>query len=213
MTEELVRDIQSRHNSQKAAWWENYVKGSAPFLGVPMAELRIIIKAHAPLSFDDAMALIEGRYSEYKLSGILVLAESEPRIAIKDRLERLARLFDEGHIYDWNITDWFSIKAIGSAIEDENIEEHISKWHTAENLWRARASIVSFAYVKTRPLELIRISAAHIIKREERFAKTAVGWILREISRDNPDFVEDFIATYGDHISKEALRNATKYMP
>ena len=50
-----------------------------------------------------------------------------------------------------------------------------------------------------------------LIRREERFAKTAVGWILRDISKHDQAFVQRVIEENIEHFSSESLNNATKY--
>ena len=57
-------------------------------------------------------------------------------------LSRFARLFDEGHLYDWNAVDWFCVKVLGPLIEENGLAcaEAIAAWRHAENLWRARAA-------------------------------------------------------------------------
>jgi 3-methyladenine DNA glycosylase AlkD len=57
----------------------------------------------------------------------------------------------------------------------------------------------------------IEAASATLIRREERFAKSAVGWILRDISKHNPGFVRAFMENHVKHFSLESLRNATKY--
>jgi 3-methyladenine DNA glycosylase AlkD len=55
-------------------------------------------------------------------------------------------------------------------------------------------------------------SCRTLIVREERFAKTAVGWILREISRHDERFVRRVIEENIGQFSAESLKNATKYL-
>jgi 3-methyladenine DNA glycosylase AlkD len=50
-----------------------------------------------------------------------------------------------------------------------------------------------------------------LIRREERFAKTAVGWVLREYSKHDPDFVLSFLSRHVRYTSAELKRNALKY--
>ena len=58
---------------------------------------------------------------------------------------------------------------------------------------------------------MIEKSCKKLIKREERFAKTAVGWLLREISKQDEDFVKQFIEHHIKHFTAETIRNALKY--
>ena len=89
----------------------------------------------------------------------------------------------------------------------------LKQWNRDPYIWKARASLVPFARSRyiTRHQKEIAQFADMLIRREERFAKTAVGWVLREYSRHDPDFVLDFLGRHAKHITWEVKRNALKY--
>lgn len=89
----------------------------------------------------------------------------------------------------------------------------IHKWNDAQNLWRARASLVSFEKVSDNKdyRGIIDDTCRKLIKREERFAKIAVGWLLREISKHDDSYVKSFIKEHMKHFSNETIGNALKY--
>lgn len=224
----LLNLINQHTNPAVKSWWENYVKNSAPFRGVKMAVIRKCLhKWHGEYiedvldleqQLDLALALIKEKYTEDKLAGTIFLHEILiPKEVIKPKkdVKRLADLFSNGHIYDWNICDWFCMKVLGELIERNGKEwaKLISKWSSAENLWQARASVVAFVRVSENRdyYNMIEKSCSNLIKREDRFSKTAVGWILREISKHDDKFVKQFIERNMSHFSIESLRNALKY--
>jgi len=226
----LANSIDQHSDPAVKSWWENYVKDSAPFRGVKMAAIRKCLhKWHKEniegvldleQQLDLSLELIKERYTEDKLAGTIFIHEILiPKKAIKPKrnIKRLAGLFSEGHIYDWNICDWFCMKVLGELIERDGKEwaKLISKWSNAENLWQARASVVAFVRVADNRdyHNMIEKSCSNLIKIEERFSKTAVGWILREISKHDDKLVKQFIERNMSHFSIESLRNALKYSP
>jgi len=56
-------------------------------------------------------------------------------------------------------------------------------------------------------------NCSDLLGSQERFAQTGVGWVLRELSRSDQDRVVGFVEANLDRISREALKNATKYIP
>ena len=224
----LREALQSHANPDTKAWWENYVKGSAPFMGVKMPVIRDTLHQWhrqyvapvltMPAQLDLALSLFDELYTEEKLAGTLFLQEILlPAGMLQPNRDghRFAVLFAEGKIYDWNVCDWFCVKVLGPLIREEGMDwaRQIADWRDAENLWQARASLVPFTKVaadRTYDL-LVESSCKVLIRREERFAKTAVGWVLREISRYDQAFVRGVIEANLDHFSAESLRNATKY--
>jgi 3-methyladenine DNA glycosylase AlkD len=123
--------------------------------------------------------------------------------------------FIDRYIYDWNTTDWLSVKVLAPLVDsgDQEVLWKLNRWSREPNLWQARASLVPFTRSKyiTDHAEQIRRSADLLIRRKERFAKTAVGWVLREYSRHDLEFVLDFLNRHVKYTTGEVKRNALKY--
>ncbi len=221
--------LQASADPKTKAWWEGYVKNSAPFLGVKMAATRAAVHHwHAQhvagsltlrQQMDLALALFQEKHTEEKLAGTLFLREILLPAGAVDRdrdLGRFADLFTSGAIYDWNVCDWFCVKVLGPLIAggDAAWANPIAAWRDAANVWQARAALVAFVNVAENKTyyPLIEQSCSVLIRREERFAKTAVGWILREISRHDALFVDHVLVENIGYFSTESLKNATKYL-
>jgi 3-methyladenine DNA glycosylase AlkD len=225
---QLRENLQKHTDPKTKVWWENYVQGSAPFMGVKMGlirrelhqwyETQVTGRVAPDQQLDLALALFGGEYTEEKLAGTLFIQEillPAGLVACPRDVDRFGALFDDGLIYDWNVCDWFCVKVLGPLIEKEGraCADAIAQWREAENLWRARAALVAFVPVAEDSgyYAAIAASCAVLIRREERFAKTAVGWILREISRNDETFVRQVLDQNIRHFSLESLKNATKY--
>lgn len=224
----LQRELSRAADVGTKVWWENYVKDSAPFRGVKMPVIRAKLHAWHEDGVAErldqseqvtlALNLIERKFVEDKLAGILFLEEILlPRGAIDCRrdLERFAALFHPGGIYDWNVCDWFCVKVLGPMIRDrgKRCASMLAQWRSAPFLWQARAALVPFVNVAhdTAYHPMIAKTCNTLIRREERFAKTAVGWVLRDVSKHDRGFVERVLEDNLMHFSLESLRNATKY--
>jgi len=226
----LHKTLQAHANPETKVWWENYVKESAPFIGVKMPLIRSLVhqwhrehitgRLDLPEQVDLALALFAGAYTEEKLAGTLFLQEillPAGAVNYERDIDRLATLFDSGRIYDWNTCDWFCVKVLGPLIQANGLAcaKRIAEWRSAENLWRARAALVAFVKVASERMyyPAIEVSCATLIRRPERFARTAVGWILRDISRYDEAFVRTVLEQNIQHFCAESLKNATKYFP
>lgn len=51
-----------------------------------------------------------------------------------------------------------------------------------------------------------------LIRWEERFCKTSVGWVLREYSKRDPAFVIRFLEAHREWTTPEVVKNARKYI-
>jgi len=226
LRERLQSRIARLSDTKTKLWWENYVKHGTTFRGVGIPKIRQELKEWYKeeridkLSLDKqlslALSFFAEEYAEDKLAGVLFL-----QIYLYDKcddkalLSRLEAIFAKGYIYDWNVCDWLCVRVLGPIIKENGMScaKAISQWHTAKNVWQARCSVVAFANLtmETEFVPLLVKSCAALIKREERFAKTAVGWVLRELSRTDKRSVVDFINKNRGYFSRESLRNATKY--
>ncbi len=236
----LIERLQLRLNAHATTatreWWSRYLRGAASFRGVKMADVRKAVHAwfreerlgeHLSVGQqkDLALMLLEEDYSEDKLAGILFLQEILlPASALDWRsdLPRFACLFDQGYIRDWSTCDWFCVKVLGPLVEQQGevCARAISEWREANSLWQQRSSIVAFANLARKGdgnfpgfTEMVLNNCTHLLGSQERFVQTGVGWVLRELSHWDQSGVVAFVEANLDRFSREALKNAIKYLP
>ena len=226
LKKKLKSQLAKLANKKTKLWWENYIKHNTKFRGVGIPKLREelkewykqeqIDKLSLNEQLDLALSFFSEEYSEDKLAGILFLQiYLYDKFDYKMLLAKFKSIFEKGYIYDWNICDWFCVRVLGVMIKQngKKCAEEISKWNTSENVWQARCSVVAFANLakENEYTSLLLESNKQLIKREERFAKTAVGWILRELSKADKKIVVNFIEENKNYFSKESLKNSIKY--
>ena len=163
-------------------------------------------------------------HTEDKLAGVLFLQEillPEGALDWRSELPRFARLFDQGYIRDWNVCDWFCVKVLGPLVkhQGEACARAISEWREADSVWQRRASVVAFVNLAKEGdgnfvgfTEMVLANCDQLLGSQERFAQTGVGWILRELGRSDEGRVLGFVEAHLDRFSREALKNATKYL-
>ncbi len=208
-------------------WWERYMKGVIPFRGVGIPKNRKLLgmwrKEHGienwPLDrqLDLALAFFEEQAAEDKLAGILYIQDFlYDRIPWQVLLERYEGIYERKLIFDWCMSDWFCVRVIGPTIKKygEQCAKVVSGWKDAPYLWHARSAVVPFVKSASEPgyYPYVHEACSVLIGREERFAKTAVGWVLREISKHDEGFVLAFVEKYLASFSRESLGNALKYL-
>jgi len=222
MSDELLRS----GCAKKAAWWNRYMKGEIPFIGVGIPEIRQTFldrdreSAFAEMPMNRQVGLVNGlmrgRYAEEKLAAILYIQLFWlDRVKHGFLLSLLTDWFDDRHIHDWNTTDWLAVRILAPLVDsgDEKVIWKLKCWNRDGYLWKARASLVPFARAGsiTSHGKVIDRFADTLIRRDERFAKTAVGWVLREYSKHDHHFVLDFLSRHVKHTTAEVKRNALKY--
>ena len=228
---ELITSLQNllddKATQKTKVWWENYMKGVIQFRGVGIPEIRALIAFWInKYSIDDfsmeeqlelTLALFREPVAEDKLAGILYLQYYlYNRLDWKILLRKYETLYLDDLIFDWNTCDWFCVRVLSPTIAMNGVDcaKSISLWRTSNNLWQARSSVVAFVKVASNQsyYPYIQESCHALIERQERFAKTSVGWVLRDISKHDESFVKFFVEQHLKSFSVESLRNALKYM-
>lgn len=226
LAETFVQELEERSVPRKADWWNRYLKGEIRFVGTGIPEIReLLLEMNQSEGLDQlpmnrqvnlVNGLMKSNLAEHKLASVLYiqlfwLGKQKNSFLIS----LISDWFDEGYIYDWNTTDWLSVKVLAPLLDsdDPKVLWALKQWNRNPYLWKARASLVPFAaskQMKDHRKEIERFSDI-LIRREERFAKTAVGWVMREYSKIDEDFVLDFLSRHVKHTTWEVKRNALKY--
>ena len=167
-----------------------------------------------------SVRLLEQPHTEDKLAGILLLQERllpGGHVTWSESSGHFVRLLDRGFLADWNSVDWFCVKVLADLLdrEDQDTALALLEWSSASVHWRARASLVPFASRVGKPEtyfegfeEHFLAACTRLIRREERFAKTAVGWVLRNYATARPDKAETFIRQEREHFTSETMKVA-----
>lgn len=222
----VVEELKEKSVPKKADWWNNYLKGKIPFMGLGMPEIRKVLLElnkmvdleYLPMNRQVGIVngLMRGHFAEQKLAAILYiqmfwLGKKKNSFL----LSLINDWFDDRLIFDWNTTDWLSVRIITPMLisGDEKVLWYLKRWSRDSYLWKARASLVSFAACPNMEdhAQVIERSADILIRRPERFAKTAVGWVLREYSKTDEEFVLNFLSRHVKYTTSEVKRNALKY--
>lgn len=224
--EALVQELEVRSVPQKADWWNHYLKGEIRFVGTSIPEIRkLLIERNfsdgldrLPMNQQVGMVngLMRSPFAEHKLAAILYIQlfwmGNQKNSFL---LSLFSDWFDERYIYDWNTTDWLSVRLLTPILDtgDEKVLWTLKRWNRDSYLWKARASLVPFAHSRhIRDYSTyIENFADILIRREERFAKTAVGWVLREYSKIDQEFVLGFLSRHMKYTTWDVKRNALKY--
>jgi 3-methyladenine DNA glycosylase AlkD len=191
------------------AWWRDHALADHP----------------ATVGKRIAFALIEQRLVEHKLAGISILQDQLGEHLRSTDIVGFARLFATGHLADWPIVDAFCAKVLATLLERDagrpDVIYALAQWRSADTAWQRSAACVAFGSLAPRGdavepglSEAILAICASIVWSVDEIDQRAVGWILRELSRAEPDRVEGFFIRYARFMSKACARLAVaRYSP
>ena len=113
----------------------------------------------------------------------------------------------------WDTVDHLASNVIGTYFQKfpEGMRETITQWNASENMWLVRTSIIfQLKYKSDVDSKLLEHCIIPHTQDKEFFIRKAIGWALRQYSRYNPEWVQEFI----DRVPMQplSLKEAKKYI-
>jgi len=217
--ERLTRVYPEAADAGRAAQAAAYMKGVAPFLGIPTPERRAL-----------SCTVLDGmpRPTEADCTAIALrcwaLPEREYHYFAADFLRRHAGRCSSGFLPVarrlvvtvpwWDTVDVLAVHVVGPLVAaDPSLRCVMDEWIDDENLWVARTALLHQLRFR-RATDSQRLFQ-HCLRRADHpdfFIRKAIGWALREYAKTDPDAVRDFVAGARDCLSPLSVREATKHL-
>ncbi len=215
---EELKKVSDDYRKEKIA---GYLKTSSlDFIGVELPDIHKIVKQNIKgLTIDEMPEIMEGlwriRTFETRLAAIDILKVYAKKGSIETGMTLADKWVEDGDT--WGIIDSLCSPTIGSMIlRDTKVEEILRTWRESENFWRRRASLLPFLHLalksQYRPEfndKILEAVSPHISDKEF-FVGKAAGWVLRELSKREPDLVRNYINENRDHMTKLVIREGSK---
>ena len=111
----------------------------------------------------------------------------------------------------WDTVDFIAPNLIGIYFKQfpEQRDKYIDKWLVSNHLWLQRTALLfQLKYKKETDTKVLAYCIKSLLGSSEFFINKAIGWVLREYSKTNPDWVIGFVdSVVLDKLSqREALR-------
>jgi 3-methyladenine DNA glycosylase AlkD len=210
--------VESFANPIKAAPMEAYMKHKFRFYGITSTERASIFKAfNAMCEIPQSPILIEVLeqlfHSEYRELHYWAMD-----LAVKTKiytLEESLPCFEKMIITNswWDTVDLIASKLIGRYFLQfpKYKKQYAYLWNKSTNIWLIRTSILfQLKYKENIDYDLLSELIENNAHQKEFFIKKAIGWILREISKHNPQFVHQTLAN--TTLQALSVKEASKYL-
>ncbi len=113
----------------------------------------------------------------------------------------------------WDTVDFIAVKLVGTYFKKypEQIETYVEKWLASENIWLQRTALLfQLKYKTALDHKLLSQIIRKLLGTNEFFINKAIGWVLREYAKTNPNWVVDFVRQTA--LSKLSEREALKHI-
>ena len=228
----LVADFECRirqsADPQRAVAEKAYLKSDLDFVGVGVpavrAAVKVLIKQLDVVDHDTVCDLAEELWRsplhERRLAASFVLVRGSTLLSVDDApfVERLIR-----ESRTWALVDVLAGAVVGViARDDERLGSVLDRWARDEDFWVRRSALLALlASVRVHPTEarqpgvgqrLVRYADMMVTDREF-FIRKAIGWVMRETAKSDPDLVFDWLMRQPLPVSAVTWREAMKYLP
>ncbi|MBD2751740.1 DNA alkylation repair protein [Spirosoma validum] len=179
------------------------------FLGLSMPQQHKVVKLYRHLPINETEQLVRDPYHECRMVGLLIWVTQNRKAGATLQEAILERyLANRQYINNWDLVDVTCPHILGRYVArgDRSILYDLAN---EENLWTQRMAIIS-------TLALIRLGqfgdtfalAELLLPHKHDLIHKAIGWMLREVGKRNPDALEEFLHDHVGQMPRTALRYA-----
>jgi len=208
--------FQKRANEEIAYYMKKYMKGQYAYFGIKSPERRELKKEFLQkLPGPEVLPFITNECWD--------LPQREYQYFIMEVLERLAKKAEKERIelYEFMILNkswWDTVDYIASNLVGVHFQKYpdlmnlvTEKWMNTGNMWLQRTSLLFQLKYKRKTDVTLMTSYIHRLQgSKEFFINKAIGWILREYSKSDGDWVRDYVATC--QLAPLSRREALKWL-
>jgi 3-methyladenine DNA glycosylase AlkD len=216
----IEHELRRVGTAERAEGQKRYLKSDLEHLGTTVGENRRVVGAFAQEHPDLDRAQLEELVRRLWPTSVF-----ECRSAATLLLARYSRLLGRGELgflqelvrnsHTWALVDPLAGDVLGSlALRDPGLGEALGAWARDEDFWVRRAALLSCL----RPLrhghpeERFFLYAEAMLEEREFFIRKAIGWVLREVGKRDPDRVYGWLAPRAHRASGVTVREAVKYL-
>ncbi|MBX6379368.1 MAG: DNA alkylation repair protein [Thermoflavifilum aggregans] len=212
----LETEFRKNSNPQIALWQMAYMKNQFEFYGIKTPVRRkiqkpLLIRENLPPN-DDLGKIVKILWEKPQREYQYFAQElTEKYIKQFDKRDIILFEFMILHKSWWDTVDYIATKLVGEYFkiypEQRNIS--VEKWIHSNNIWLQRTSIFfQLNFGKEIDTGFLSYIICSLSVSNEFFITKAIGWILRQDSKINPDWMLNF--TSNTRLNKLSIKEATR---
>lgn len=214
----LIELFQKNADADLARQMKKYMRGQYEYFGIASPKRRELYRIHWQK---------QGVIPEDRIKEIVQWCWAAPQREFQYfAIETLAKMVKKAdrqriNIYEftiinkswWDTVDYIAAKLVGEYFKKypEEISGKTTKWMDSENIWLQRTCLLfQLKYKAATDVALLEKFIKPLTTSKEFFLKKAIGWVLREYSKTDPEFVKHFVKEH--KLSGLSEREALKWI-
>jgi 3-methyladenine DNA glycosylase AlkD len=183
------------------------------FIGVKVPKSRAVAKRFRDLPEAEINLLLHSAIHEERFCGLVILIERFKRArteaARAEHFQHYLDLVYEGRVNNWDLVD-VSAPYFGVWLIDRpDAMQLLRSLVRSDKLWERRVGIIfTFAFIRVGQLEPTFEIAELLLGDKHDLMHKAVGWMLREAGKKEPEKLREFLSVNAPTMPRTALRYA-----
>jgi 3-methyladenine DNA glycosylase AlkD len=184
------------------------------FRGIRVPVLRGLAREYQAISLPEAEQLLGSPFHEDRLLALLLLVRLYSR-GDESAREQIYRLYlkNTRYINNWDLVDSSAEQIVGAFLWDKG-RTQLYRLAKSADLWERRIAVMAtFHFIKRGEWgETLGLAEMLLADREDLIHK-AVGWMLRETGKRDPEAEERFLNEHHRRMPRVMLRYAIEKFP
>lgn len=219
--DELIADAVALRNPELAAFQQKFFKtypggyGEGDlFLGLTVPQTRELAKKYVSLAGAEITVLLRRAEHELRLTALHILEYRYAKVKTLEERQTIVTLYLENldMVNNWDLVDTSCYKILGRWLYEQSDTEHPTiLWKLAESgkLWKERIAIVATMwFIRQGLVGETYALARHFIAHPHDLMHKAVGWLVREAGKKDPDSLHAFLEEFAATMPRTMLRYA-----
>jgi 3-methyladenine DNA glycosylase AlkD len=202
IVQELKAAFNANRNAEQAAWMKGYLRDQYDFYGVKAPERKALAK----------QVIAKTGIPEYKelpevIHELWEAPERELQYVAMELCDKYKRQYEQGfeELLEFMITNkswWDTVDYIAATLTGNYLKKYPNRilpifkdWSFSDDFWLVRTTIIfQLKYKEKVNIGLLEDVIKRHAHSNEFFIQKAIGWMLRQYSRTNPDWVLELVA-------------------
>jgi 3-methyladenine DNA glycosylase AlkD len=186
------------------------------FLGLTVPDTRKVSKKYVAAPFTVIEQLLDSKYHEERLCGLLILVEQTKK-ADEKTLRRIYTFYikHRKRVNNWDLVDLSAHKIVGRYLHEyTQPRDVLYKYAHSKDLWEKRIAVLAtFWFISKNDFKDSLAIAEILLHDTHDLIHKAVGWMLREVGRKDIKAEEEFLQKHYKTMPRTMLRYAIEKFP
>ena len=181
------------------------------FLGLTVPEVRKVAAKYKNLSFQEIEKLTSSKFHEFRLCGLVILTLQYKSAKKPSEQQRIFNFYMKqakaGYVNNWDLVDVTAPILGAYLVGQKDPYPFLEKLARSKSLWERRLAIIfTFAFIRADELDPTIEISQRLLKDEHDLIHKAVGWMLREVGKQDGQLLRTFLTANASQMPRTMLR-------